>query len=130
MDLAVLDFLKGDQALSQLVEKHHIFSEQTLFSWVGRYLSENRLLPLQPKTIIIYAMAEKNLNRIKVMLAEKGKTNKWLAEKLGRDQATISKWCTNACQPPLEALIQIAQCLEVDIKELIRVPEHNPYKEL
>ena len=50
-------------------------------------------------------MAEKNLNRIKVMLAEKGKTNKWLAEKLGRDQATISKWCTNACQPPLEALI-------------------------
>lgn len=46
-------------------------------------------------------MAEKNLNRIKVMLAEKGKTNKWLAEKLGRDQATISKWCTNACQPPL-----------------------------
>ena len=73
-------------------------------------------------------MAEKNLNRIKVMLAEKGKTNKWLAEKLGRDQATISKWCTNACQPPLEALIQISQCLEVDIKELIRVPEHNPYK--
>ena len=70
-------------------------------------------------------MAEKNLNRIKVMLAEKGKTNKWLAEKLGRDQATISKWCTNACQPPLEALIQISQCLEVDIKELIRVPEHN-----
>lgn len=48
-------------------------------------------------------MAEKNLNRIKVMLAEKGKKNKWLAEKLGRDQATISKWCTNACQPPLEA---------------------------
>lgn len=75
-------------------------------------------------------MAEKNFNRIKVMLAENGKTNKWLAEKLGRDQATISKWCTNACQPPLEALIQIAQCLEVDIKELIRVPEHNPYKEL
>ena len=60
-------------------------------------------------------MAEKNLNRIKVMLAEKGKK---------------SKWCTNACQPPLEALIQISQCLEVDIKELIRVPEHNPYKEL
>ncbi len=75
-------------------------------------------------------MAEKNLNRIKVMLAEKGKTNKWLAEKLGRDQATISKWCTNACHPPLEVLIQIAQCLEVDIKELIRVPEYNPYKEL
>lgn len=98
-----------------------------IFGFNKRYLEKNEL---QPKTIIIYAMAEKNLNRIKVMLAEKGKTNKWLAEKLGRDQATISKWCTNACQPPLEALIQIAQCLEVDIKELIRVPEYNPYKEL
>lgn len=59
-------------------------------------------------------MAEKNFNRIKVMLAGKGKTNKWLAEKLCIDQATISKWCTNACLPPLEALIQISQCLEVD----------------
>lgn len=76
------------------------------------------------------SMAGKNLNRIKVMLAEKRKTNKWLAEKLGRDQATISKWCTNAYQSPLEALIQIAQCLKVNIKELIRVPEHNPYAEL
>lgn len=47
-------------------------------------------------------MAEKNLNRIKVMLAEKEKTNKWLAEKLGRDQATISKWCTNACKFKIE----------------------------
>lgn len=74
-------------------------------------------------------MSEKNFNRIKVVLAEKNLQNKWLAEKLGRDQATISKWCTNACQPPLEALIQIALCLEVDIQELIRVPEHNLYKE-
>ena len=70
-------------------------------------------------------MAEKNFNRIKVMLAEKGKTNKWLAEKLGRDQATISKWCTNSAQPSLEALIQIAQCLKVDVKELIRFPENE-----
>ena len=70
-------------------------------------------------------MAEKNLNHIKVMLAEKGKTNKWLAEKLGRDQATISKWCTNSAQPSLEALIQIAQCLKVDVKELIRFPENE-----
>ena len=65
-------------------------------------------------------MAEKNLNRIKVMLAEKGKTNKWLAEKLGRVQATISKWCTNNAQPTLENLLQIAKCLEVDINELVR----------
>ena len=75
-------------------------------------------------------MEHKDLNRLKVVLAEKKRTNKWLAEQLGKDPATISKWCTNACQPPLEALIQISQCLEVDIKELIRIPEHNPYKEL
>ena len=75
-------------------------------------------------------MAKKDVNRLKIMLAVTKHSNKWLAEMLGKDQATISKWCTNACQPPLEALIQISQCLEVDIKELIRVPEHNPYKEL
>lgn len=74
-------------------------------------------------------MSEKNYNRIKVVLAEKNLQNKWLAEKLGRDQATISKWSTNACQPPLEALIQISQILDVDIQDLIRIPEHNPYKE-
>ncbi len=54
-------------------------------------------------------MAEnKALNRIKVVLAEKGKSNKWLAEELGKGQAKISKWCTNAAQPNLENLIEIA----------------------
>ena len=65
-------------------------------------------------------MAEKNLNRIKVMLAEKGKTNKWLAEQLRKDPATVSKWCTNSAQPNLENLIEIAKCLEVSVNELIR----------
>ena len=50
MDLAVLDFLKGEHSAEQLVEKHHISCEQTLFSWLGRYLSENRLLSLQDQT--------------------------------------------------------------------------------
>ena len=72
----------------------------------------------------------KNLNRIKVILAEKNLQNKWLAEQRGRDQATISKWVTNSAQPPLEALIKIAQCLDVDIKDLIRIPDHNPFKDL
>lgn len=63
------------------------------------------------------------LNRLKVVLAEKDKTNKWLAEQIGRDQATISKWCTNTAQPSLEALIAISQCLEVSIEDLIRMPE-------
>ena len=66
-------------------------------------------------------MAEKNLNRLKVVLAEKNLSNKWLSEQLGVGQATISKWVTNASQPSLENLIEISKLLEVDIKELIRV---------
>ncbi len=53
------------------------------------------------------------------MLAEKNKTNKWLAEELKKDPATVSKWCTNKMQPGLETLLQIANLLEVDVKELI-----------
>ena len=65
-------------------------------------------------------MERKDLNRLKVILAEKKRTNKWLAEQLGKDPATISKWCTNNAQPTLENLLQIAKCLEVDINELVR----------
>lgn len=61
-----------------------------------------------------------DINRLKVVLAEKKRTNKWLAEQLGKDPATVSKWCTNKAQPNLETLIQIAACLEVDVKELLR----------
>ena len=64
--------------------------------------------------------ANKNLNRIKVILAEKNLQNKWLTEKIGRAQATVSKWATNSTQPSLDMLIKIAKVLEVDIKELIR----------
>lgn len=63
---------------------------------------------------------EKNLNRIKAVLADKQKTNRWLAEQLDRDQATVSKWCTNACQPPMETFMKIAQLLEVGLDELVR----------
>jgi len=66
-------------------------------------------------------MENKDLNRIKVVLAEKKRTNKWLAEQLGKDPATISKWCTNTAQPSLELLLQMAECLDVDLKDLIRV---------
>ncbi len=70
-------------------------------------------------------MAEKDLNQIKVVLVEHKRTNKRLAEQLGRDQATISKWCTNSALSSLETLIQIAQCLKVDVKELICFPENE-----
>lgn len=66
-------------------------------------------------------MEAKNLNRLKVVLAEKNRTNKWLAEQLGKDPATISKWVTNTAQPNLENLMDIARCLEVDINELVRM---------
>ena len=62
---------------------------------------------------------DRAINRIKVVLVEKRRTNKWLAEQLDKDQATVSKWCTNKVQPGLETLIQIAKCLDVDIRELI-----------
>ena len=62
---------------------------------------------------------EKDFNRLKVVLAEKKRTNKWLAEQLGKDPATASKWCTNSAQPGLETLYQIASCLEVDVKALL-----------
>lgn len=63
---------------------------------------------------------EKNINRIKVVLADKGKTNKWLSEQLGVAQTTVSKWCTNDCQPPMETFVRIARALEVELTELIR----------
>ena len=68
----------------------------------------------------ICKMENKDLNRLKVVLAEKKKTNKWLAEQLGKDPATISKWCPNSAQPNLENLVEIAKCLEVTVNDLIR----------
>jgi DNA-binding Xre family transcriptional regulator len=65
-------------------------------------------------------MMTKNLNRIKVVLAEQNRTNKWLAEQLGKDPATVSKWVTNASQPSLETLLKIAGFLDVQLKDLIR----------
>ena len=62
----------------------------------------------------------KDINRIKVMLAEKRRTNKWLAEQLGKDPATVSKWCTNTSQPTIETLLKIADLLEVNYTELVR----------
>lgn len=65
-------------------------------------------------------MQHEDLNRLKVVLVEKKRTNKWLAEQLGKDQGTVSKWCTNTCQPDLKTFIRIAQLLDVDMSELVR----------
>ena len=74
-------------------------------------------------TSVIYQLIvkmDRDINRIKVVLAEKKRTNKWLAEQLGKDPATVSKWCTNACQPPMETYLKIAKLLDVELTELVR----------
>lgn len=65
---------------------------------------------------------ERDFNRLKVVLAEKKRTNKWLAEQLGKDPATVSKWCTNSAQPGLETLFLIAEHLEVKVRDLLNEP--------
>ncbi len=60
-----------------------------------------------------------DINRIKVVLVEKKRTGKWLAEQIGKDPATVSKWCTNTSQPDLPTLTKIANILDVDIKDLL-----------
>ena len=61
----------------------------------------------------------RDMNRLKVVLAETKRTNRWLAEQLGKDEATVSKWCTNTSQPSIETLTKIASVLDVDIKQLL-----------
>ena len=63
------------------------------------------------------------LNRIKGALADMGKTNKWLADQLGKDPATVSKWCTNASQPSLEMMMKISKVLNVEMNDLVRIAE-------
>ena len=66
---------------------------------------------------------DRKINRIKTALVDNGKTNKWLAEQLGKDPATVSKWCTNACQPSLEMMITISKLLNVSLDDLVRFEE-------
>lgn len=63
------------------------------------------------------------LNRLKVVLAEKSKTGKWLAEQLGKSNCTVSKWCSNSIQPDLITLDKIAKVLDVDVKDLLNNTE-------
>lgn len=62
---------------------------------------------------------DKDINRLKIVLAEKKRTNKWLAEQLGCAQTTVSKWCTNTCQPTMETYIKIAKLLDVELSQLV-----------
>lgn len=64
-------------------------------------------------------MTTQELNRIRIVLAELNKKNKWLADKLGKNQATVSQWCNNMRQPSIETLFEIAQALDVNVRELL-----------
>lgn len=60
-----------------------------------------------------------DINRLKLVLVEKKKTGKWLAEQLGKNPSTVSKWCSNVSQPDLATLVKVANLLKVDVQELI-----------
>jgi transcriptional regulator with XRE-family HTH domain len=62
---------------------------------------------------------KKDINRLKLVLVEKKKTGKWLAEQIGKDPSTVSKWCSNKTQPSLDILVNIAKLLDVEVKQLI-----------
>jgi len=64
----------------------------------------------------------KEINRLKILLAEKKKTNKWLSEQLGVDSTTVSKWCTNSSQPSVEMVFRMMDVLDVDINQIVNVP--------
>ena len=64
-------------------------------------------------------MSKEDIHRLKVVLVEKKRTAKWLAEQVNRAPATVSKWCTNIVQPTLDTLRQVADLLEVDIKDIL-----------
>ena len=67
----------------------------------------------------IFRPMKKDINRLKLVLVERKRTGKWLAEQLGKDPSTVSKWCSNTTQPSLDILVNIAKVLEVDVKQLI-----------
>lgn len=64
-------------------------------------------------------MGTERINRLKIILIEQGKTGKWLAGQLGKNEATVSRWCSNTSQPSLEMLMKIAELLDVDSRDLI-----------
>ena len=70
-------------------------------------------------------MNKKPINRLKAVLAEQGKTNKWLAEMLDKNETTVSRWCTNEVQPSVDSLVAIAALLKIDVRELINPTENT-----
>jgi hypothetical protein len=89
-------------------------------------LLRDNLLNWHQNLILLFV---ENLNRLKAVLADAGQTNKWLAEQLGKNPVTISKWCTNTTQPDLQTLYRISDLLNIDIRELL-VSRNQPVQPL
>ncbi|MEZ4995361.1 MAG: helix-turn-helix transcriptional regulator [Saprospiraceae bacterium] len=68
---------------------------------------------------VYYCMARKRLNRIKIVLAEQDRSSSWLAEQVGKNKSTVSRWCSNSIQPTVEGLFEIAEALDVDVRVLL-----------
>ena len=85
--------------------------------WLSFYLFSSLIIIFA--NIIKKNMGTEKINRLKIVLVEQGKTGKWLAEQLGKNEATVSRWCSNATQPSLEMLMKIASILNVDARRLI-----------
>jgi len=73
----------------------------------------------------LISMSNKMINRLKVVLAEKNRSNKWLAKQLTKNETTVSRWCTNDTQPSVDTLSQTAELLDVDIRELLVSSQSN-----
>lgn len=71
-------------------------------------------------------MESQKINRLKVLLVENGKTGKWLAEQVGKNEATVSRWCSNKMQPSLDMLVKIARLLNIDVRRLLNPTEDMP----
>jgi putative transcriptional regulator len=72
-------------------------------------------------------VAQQKFNRIKTILADNDKSAKWLAEALGKDKSTISRWCTNDMQPPVETFYEIAKLLDIEVRELFVATKSKSY---
>lgn len=97
----------------QYVSQHNLLPIQLLFATLQ---ITSRNCPMSTETIDI---ENERINRLKVVLAEKNKKGKWLAEQLGKNEATVSRWCSNTAQPSLEMLVRIASILNVDPRQLL-----------
>ena len=106
--------------LRSKIDKIAIKKVNLLGSRVQNSLILRTFYYLYKQNITLKLMENRRLNRIKVVLVDKHKSNKWLAEKVGKDPATISKWVTNTTQPNLETLLLNAKVLEVNVNELVR----------